>query len=149
MCANLVKAGYRVVASDARPECEGAAVECGALWSPRTAAVAGVAHVLITMLPGPREVEEAMAGAGDAVDALPAGAVGLDMTSNSPVVAGPIRERALGRGIDVLEAPAGGGVAAARARALQLFVGGDADVLQRPASNCEMNDSASRSGSAG
>jgi 3-hydroxyisobutyrate dehydrogenase len=35
------------------------------------------------------------------------------------------------RGIDVLDAPVGGGVAAARAGALQLFVGGESAVIDR------------------
>ncbi|MCW2898966.1 MAG: NAD(P)-dependent oxidoreductase [Streptosporangiaceae bacterium] len=137
MCANLVKAGYQVVAGDIRPECEDAAVACGARWSPATADIACAADVLITMLPGPQEVGKAMLGAG-AVDALPEGATWIDMTSNSPAVAEPIRERARARGVEVLEAPVGGGIRAARDGTLQLFVGGDAEVFNRHRSLLEV-----------
>jgi hypothetical protein len=88
MCANLVRAGYRVMAGDSRPECEDLALGCGARWSPATAEVAVSADVLITMLPGPREVRDAMLDSGGALDALPAGAAWIDMTGNSPAVAG-------------------------------------------------------------
>jgi 3-hydroxyisobutyrate dehydrogenase len=72
-----------------------------------------------------------MLGAGGALSALAAGAAWIDMTSNSPIAVRPIRELAIKRGVEVLDAPAGGGVQAARERRLQLYVGGDADVLSK------------------
>jgi 3-hydroxyisobutyrate dehydrogenase len=131
MCANLVNAGYQVVAGDVRSERETVAVACGARWSPTTAEVAAAADVFITMLPGPREVHEAMLGSGNALESLPVGATWIDMTSNSPTVVKPIRERARARGVEILEAPVGGGVPAAREGTLQLFVGGDAGLVER------------------
>jgi 3-hydroxyisobutyrate dehydrogenase-like beta-hydroxyacid dehydrogenase len=53
------------------------------------------------------------------------------MTSNSPAAARPVRERAMKQGVEVLEAPAGGGIAAAREGTLQLFVGGEPSVVER------------------
>jgi 3-hydroxyisobutyrate dehydrogenase len=131
MCANLVRAGYQVIASDVRPERESAVVACGADWSPTAAEAAAAAQVLITMLPGPPEVRAAMLAPGDIVEALPAEATWIDMTSNSPDLVAPIRERAHARGVGVLEAPVGGGVLAARAGTLHLFAGGHADLLDR------------------
>jgi 3-hydroxyisobutyrate dehydrogenase len=83
------------------------------------------------VLPGPDQVHTAMLGAGGALSTLPPGAAWIDMTSNSPMAVRPIRELALARGIGVLDAPAGGGVQAARERRLQLFAGGDADLLDK------------------
>ncbi|MFL6056521.1 MAG: NAD(P)-dependent oxidoreductase [Actinoallomurus sp.] len=131
MCRNLVRAGYRVMASDIDPAREEVVRACGAEWAPVTAEVAASADVLITMLPGPGEVSAAMVGSGGLVDALPAGAVWVDMSSNSPAAADPIRRRATARGIEVLDAPVGGGVAAAEAGTLRFFVGGDGAVLKR------------------
>jgi 3-hydroxyisobutyrate dehydrogenase len=130
ICANLVRAGYPVTVNDVRAEREAVALGCGAHWSPAAAGVARDADVLITVLPGPREVGEAMDGGG-AVDALRRGATWIDMTSNAPGAAAPIRERAVARGAGVLEAPMGGGVPAAREGTLQLFVGGEAEVFER------------------
>jgi 3-hydroxyisobutyrate dehydrogenase len=53
------------------------------------------------------------------------------MTSNSPAAARPIREQAIEQGVEVLEAPVGGGIAAARDGKLQLFVGGEASAVER------------------
>lgn len=131
MCAGLVRAGFDVTGYDARPDLASAAAAAGARWADRPADVAAGQDLLVTMLPGPGEVQEAMLGPAGLLAALPAGAVWLDMTSNSPLAARPVRERALSLGIEVREAPVGGGVAGARDGNLQLFVGGDPDILAR------------------
>ena len=131
MCAALVRAGYQVIAIDKRPECRDAAVACGAAWRDTPAQAAPAANVLITMLPGPVEVRAVMLGAGGALEELAGGATWIDMTSNSPSAVRPICEQAIGQGVQVLEAPAGGGIQAAREGKLQLFVGGEADTVER------------------
>jgi 3-hydroxyisobutyrate dehydrogenase len=131
MCANLVRAGYEVTAGDARGEREGAVTGCGARWKGAAAEVAAEVDVLITVLPGPGEVHDVMAGRGGVLAALPAAATWIDMTSSSPEVGRELFQAADARGVGVLEAPAGGGVAEARAGKLQLFVGGDAGLVER------------------
>jgi 3-hydroxyisobutyrate dehydrogenase len=131
MCAALVSAGYQVTATDERAEAEEAAVACGAVWRDTPAQAATAAGVLITMLPGPREVHAAMLGEAGALKGLAAGATWVDMTSNSPAAARPIREQAIKQGVEVLEAPVGGGIKAAREGKLQLFVGGEASAVER------------------
>jgi len=134
MCANLVRAGYPVVATDLRPECEQLAHSLGAQWSASTEATATRADVLITMLPGPAEVHDALLGAGGGLAALAPGATWIDMSSSSPDAAEPIQRLARERGVHTLEAPVGGGIPAARDGSLQLFAAGDAAVFasQRP-----------------
>lgn len=131
MCANLIQAGYEVIAWDLRGELESAVAGCGAQWGGTAAEVAAEADVLITMLPGPGEVHEVMAGRGGALAALPATATWIDMSTSSPAVGRVLAAAAGARGIGVLEAPVGGGVAAARAGTLQLFVGGDLALAER------------------
>jgi len=131
MCANLVRAGYAVTAGDARAERERAVTGCGARWVASAAEVAAVADVLITVLPGPGEVREVMAGPGGVLAALPLAATWIDMTSSSPRAGRVMAAAARARGIAVLEAPVGGGVPQARAATLQLFVGGDSAVVER------------------
>jgi 3-hydroxyisobutyrate dehydrogenase len=72
-----------------------------------------------------------MLGAAGALKGLAAGATWVDMTSNSPAAARPIREQAIKQGVGVLEAPVGGGIKAAREGKLQLFVGGEASAVER------------------
>ena len=131
MCAKLAGAGYAVTAGDLCAELEAAVTECGARWKSTSAEVAGAADVLITMLPGPQEVQDAMLEPGAALDALTPGATWIDMSSSSPAVGRRIAERARARGVGVLDAPVGGGVAAAVAGKLALFVGGDAMLVER------------------
>ena len=131
MCAALAKAGYEVTATDNRAERKPAALACGAGWRVTPAQAAATASVLISMLPGPREVHAAMLGEGGALTSLAAGATWIDMSSNSPAAARPVQEEAMQRGVEVLEAPVGGGIAAARAGTLQLFVGGKTNVVEK------------------
>jgi 3-hydroxyisobutyrate dehydrogenase len=131
MCAALVSAGYQITATDKSAEAEESAVACGAIWRDTPAQAAAAADVLITMLPGPREVQAAMLGEAGALEGLAAGATWIDMTSNSPAAAGPIQEQAMKQGVEVLEAPVGGGIADAHEGKLQLFVGGAASVVER------------------
>ena len=131
VCAALAGAGYEVIATDKRPESREAAAARGAAWRDTPAQAAAAAEVLITVLPGPAEVHAAMLGTGGALEKLAAGAAWIDMTSNSAAAARPIRERAIERGVEVLEAPAGGGAQAAGEGKLQLFVGGDAGAVER------------------
>jgi 3-hydroxyisobutyrate dehydrogenase len=130
MCANLVAAGHTVSAGDARAELEQAVTECGGQWRATLAEVAAGADVLITMLPGSREVREVMAGSG-VLTALPATAVWIDMSSSSAAAGRELAAAAQARGVGVLDAPVGGGILAARTGKLQVFVGGDAAVLDR------------------
>ena len=131
ICANLVRAGYRVQAADRRSEAAVAAARCGAHWVPQLSRLAAESDVLITVLPGPGEVREEMTGPGGMAEALRPGTTWIDMTSNSPAAMTGIQQGLLARGIQVLEAPAVGGVEAAEQGNLQLLVGGDAEVLAR------------------
>jgi 3-hydroxyisobutyrate dehydrogenase len=131
MCAALVRAGYQVTATDARAEAEETAVACGAAWRDTPAQAAAAAGVLITMLPGAGEVGAAMLGEAGALRSLAVSAAWIDMSSSSPAAIAPVRERALAQGVEVLEAPVGGGIAAAGAGKLQLFVGGEAAAVER------------------
>jgi len=131
MCARLAEADHRVAAADARPERVARAVLTGARPAGSPAAAAAGADIVITMLPGPREVGEAMTGAGGALAAMSVGAVWIDISSNSPAAGRELAAAARARGVDTLDAPAGGGVAAAEAGTLHLFAGGDRAVLER------------------
>jgi 3-hydroxyisobutyrate dehydrogenase len=62
ICANLVRAGYRVLAGDRRPEAARQAAGYGARWVPEVGRLAAGADILITVLPGPGEVRELMLG---------------------------------------------------------------------------------------
>ena len=128
VCARLAGAGIRVVAADLEPEREQHVRAAGASWDADTERLARQAAVLITVLPGSSELVEAM---GIALRTLQPGATWIDLTSAAPAAAAELVARAHRRGIECLDAPVGGGVEAAAAGALQLFVGGRREVIER------------------
>jgi 3-hydroxyisobutyrate dehydrogenase len=128
VCARLSHAGFTVVAGDRRPEREAPARAAGARWIAETPRLLDAADVLVTVLPGSAELEEVMAVA---IPALGPGKTWIDMTSAAPRQGRELMERAERRGAECLEATLGGGVAAARAGTLQLFVGGGQAVIAR------------------
>jgi 3-hydroxyisobutyrate dehydrogenase len=125
---SLVGAGFDVVAGDRDGGREQVVRAAGARWLGETAQVAAAADVLITVLPGTAELLEVMAAVGPA---LASGATWIDMTSCAPVAVRDLVETMRARGVDCLDAPAGGGPGAARIGALHLFVGGEAETVER------------------
>jgi 3-hydroxyisobutyrate dehydrogenase len=131
MSANILAAGHDLVVSDLRREAGAALLAGGAAWadSPREAALGR--DVVITMLPGPRHVEEVLLGPGGLLDGLADGAVWVDMSTSVPAVADRVRAVAEPGGVEVLDAPVSGMASGARAGTLQIFVGGRAETYQR------------------
>lgn len=128
LCGRLSHAGFTVIATDRRPECEAAASAAGARWITETPPLLDAADVLLTVLPGSAELEEVMAAA---IPALGPGKTWIDMTSAAPRQGRELMDRVEQHGAECLEATLGGGVAAARAGTLQLFVGGHPAVIAR------------------
>ena len=122
VCANLVRAGYVVTAGDVRAELESMV----AGWGGASAEVAAEAEVLITMLPAPRNCTMSCSCPAVRWQPCPA-ATWIDMTSTSPTAGKLLAEAAEARRIGVLDAPVGGGIPAAEAGTLQMFVGRDAE----------------------
>lgn len=134
ICARLVCAGHEVTAGDRRGELEARTVAYGARWSASPREVAAAADVLVTVLPDDDAVADALLSPGGALEGLREGSVWIDMSSCAPDAGGALAEQAAARGVRCLDAPLGGGVPAAEAGTLQLFVGGDPALLheQRP-----------------
>jgi 3-hydroxyisobutyrate dehydrogenase len=131
MSANILAAGHDLVVSDLRREA-GAALEAGgAAWAGSPGEAALGRDVVITMLPGPRHVEEVMLGPGGVLNGLASAAVWIDMSTSVPAVADRVRAVAEPRGVEVLDAPVAGMYSGARAGTLQIFVGGQAETYQR------------------
>ncbi|MBY8881040.1 NAD(P)-dependent oxidoreductase [Actinacidiphila acidipaludis] len=128
VCGRLTGAGHEVTVSDQNAERDAVARSCGAKWTGTAAAGAAGAEVLLTVLPGPAEVDSAVDDVVLAV--LAPGAVWIDLSSNTAEGAEPVRRRARAHGVGVLEAPMGGGPEDAGQGRLRLYVGGEADLLR-------------------
>lgn len=126
MVRNLARR-FTVRVYDNRAEAIQVATEAGCEPAATAADVAKGADIVITMLPGPTEIEAVMIGAGVGASMRP-GALWIDMSSSSlPVLQRVLAAHAAG-GWSALDAPVTGGVPGAAAGTLQVFVGGsDAD----------------------
>jgi len=130
MSGNVLAAGHDLVVHDVRPDAAAGVLAAGATWAD-SARQAGVDRdVVITMLPGPGQVEEVLLGPVGLLGGLPTGAIWVDMSTSVPAVADKVRALA-GSRITVLDAPVAGGVTGARDGTLQIFVGGASEDHQR------------------
>lgn len=128
---NLVAAGFDVVATDTRSEVAEAVADTGAGWSTDAGQAVAGADVVLTIMPGIPELRDLMTGPAPLLEALAPEATWIDLTSSSPLPTNPIQDAARARGVDVLEAPMGGGPQAAETGTLHLYVGGDTATFER------------------
>lgn len=130
--ARLVAAGHEVTVYDPREEARTAVEAFGAHWRHTAYDTLDSAQVVITLLPGSRELEAFLCGEyADLLTAAGAERSWIEMTSASPIVGRRFAAAAAQAGVAFLCAPLGGGPAAARDGRLTLYVGGDAAVLAR------------------
>jgi 3-hydroxyisobutyrate dehydrogenase len=123
MSRNVLAAGHELVVHDVRPDAAAGVLEAGASWAGSPREAGADREVVITMLPGPSQVEEVLLGPGGLLAGLPVGAAWIDMSTSIPAVADKVRALAGGR-ITVLDAPVAGGITGSRDGTLQIFVGG-------------------------
>jgi 3-hydroxyisobutyrate dehydrogenase len=131
MSRNVLAAGHDLVVHDSRRAAAADVLAAGARWAGSAREAAAGREIVITSLPGPRDVEQVLLGAGGLLEGLEAGAIWADMSTSTPEVAGRIRLLAEPRGVAVLDAPVSGMTTGARDGMLQIFVGGtEADYLR-------------------
>lgn len=129
MTRNLQAAGFRLVISDIRRESGDDLVAGGATWVDTAAEVAAASDVVITMLPTPRHVEAVLSGPAGILASVRPGLTWVDMSTSVPEVAE--RVRAEHPELVVLDAPVSGMSVGAANGTLQIFVGGDAEHVDR------------------
>ncbi|WP_382309244.1 NAD(P)-dependent oxidoreductase [Herbiconiux sp. UC225_62] len=92
---------------------------------------AAAVDVLVTVLPGPEELEFAMIGDGGALPVLHERALWIDLTSGDPRMARSLARAAEARGVQAVAAPMAGGPGDAEAGTLGFFVGGEPGSVER------------------
>ena len=122
------KGGHDLIVHDLRPEAAEPHLAAGAKWAESPAAVGRDADIVLTSLPGPREVE---AVADGLIQAMRRGVPWFDLSTNSPTVVRRLHERFAAKGIPLLDAPVSGGPKGAKSGKLALWVGGDRAVFDR------------------
>jgi 3-hydroxyisobutyrate dehydrogenase len=131
MSSNILAAGHDLVVRDVRPDAAAGLLAAGAAWAESPHQAGADRDVVITMLPGPSQVEEVLRGPSGLLAGLPASATWIDMSTSVPAVADRVRASAGSGGPAIMDAPVAGGVTGATDGTLQIFVGGAAEDYQR------------------
>lgn len=128
MARNLMKAGYDLVIYNRSQGKVDELVAEGAEPAQKLGEVAQKCEIVIIMLPGPPEVREVMDGL---LERATEGALIVDMSSSSPVLARELAGTAEKRGVCMLDAPVSGGDAGAKEGSLSIMVGGTGEDFDR------------------
>ena len=131
MAANVLKAGYALCVHDIRAEAATPLLESGASWGESPRAVAQASDVVLTSLPGPREVEAVALGEEGIIRSITPGAVYIDLSTSAPALTRRIHRLFHERGSHVIEAPLRGSPAGAQVRRLVILASGEEVVFQR------------------
>jgi 2-hydroxy-3-oxopropionate reductase len=132
MARNLMRAGRELVLHNrTRRKAEELAAEGEAEVADSPAEVARECRVTVTMLPGPPEVEEVVAGEGGLLESAREGSLIVDMSTSSPLLARKLARLARERGVGVLDAPVSGGDVGAIEGTLSIMVGAEEADFER------------------
>ena len=129
MAGHLQKAGHSLHVYNRTKAKAQDLIAAGATWHDSAGSAAAQADVVITMLGFPTDVESQYLGAGGIVERAKEGALLIDMTTSSPVLARTIANAAAKRGMASLDAPVSGGDLGAREARLVIMVGGDQEAF--------------------
>lgn len=131
VATNLLRAGYALTVYDVREAGMAQVVGEGAKRASSPADVAAASDVIMTSLPGPREVEAVATGHAGIIHGIRAGSVYVDLSTNAPTLIRNLHRRFGEVGAEVLDAPLGGRSPLAWERKLTVMVGGDRATFER------------------
>ena len=131
MAGNLLEAGHELVVHNRTRNKAKQLVARGASVADSPREVAENSAIIITMLPGPPEVEEVLAGEGGLLEGTVRGSLIVDMSTSSPVLARELAHTARERCVGMLDAPVSGGDLGARDGTLSIMVGGEEGDFER------------------
>jgi 3-hydroxyisobutyrate dehydrogenase len=132
MAANLARAGFELAVWNRTAEkAERFARDHGARAAASPADAAEGAQALITIVPDAPEVESVLFGEQGAAEALPGGALVVDMSTIAPTASRAVGERLAQSDIGFLEAPVSGSRPKAEDGTLTVMAGGERDAFER------------------
>lgn len=131
MASHLMAAGHELHVHNRTRQKAQPLLDAGARWHASAGDAAAEADLVITMLGFPKDVEETYLGQGGVVQRARPGALLIDMTTSSPLLARRIGEAARSRGLEALDAPVSGGDVGAREARLVIMAGGEPAAYER------------------
>ncbi len=131
MVTNLLTTGFDVSVYDIQPEKAEVLLAAGASWRNSIPEVVGDADVIMTSLPGPKQLEAVMLGDTGVIAHARPKTVWLDTGTNSIEIMTKISSLASEKEIDSIAAPVSGGAKGAETGTLSMFVGGNQETFDK------------------
>jgi 2-hydroxy-3-oxopropionate reductase len=131
MAGNLLAAGHEIVVHNRTRTKAEQLIAYGVRVADSPRELAEVSDIIITMLPGPPEVEEVVSGEGGLLEGTAEGSLIVDMSTSSPILAQQLAHTARERGVRMLDGPVSGGDIGARDGTLSIMVGGEDEDFER------------------
>jgi 2-hydroxy-3-oxopropionate reductase len=131
MAGNLLEAEHELVVHNRTRTKAQQLISYGARVADSPRELAEVSDIIITMLPGPPEVEEVVAGEGGLLEGAAEGSLIVEMSTSSPLLARQLAHTARERGVRMLDGPVSGGDVGARDGTLSIMVGGEDEDFER------------------
>jgi len=131
MAGNLLEAEHELVVHNRTRTKAEQLISYGARVADSPRELAEVSDIIITMLPGPPEVDEVVAGEGGLLEGAREGSLIVDMSTSSALLARQLAHTARERGVRMLDGPVSGGDVGARDGTLSIMVGGEDEDFER------------------
>lgn len=131
MARQLIRGGCQLVVYDLRPGAVENLLELGAEPADSPAEVAARCSIVFTSLPGPTQIETAVAGPDGILDAAIPGDIHVDLSTNSLNGVRRIAQLEAAAGITHIDAPVTGGVGRAGEGTLTVLGSGDPGVYEQ------------------
>jgi 3-hydroxyisobutyrate dehydrogenase len=131
MAANLARAGFSVTGWNRTPGRADELTELGVPFAPTAAAAAADAEFGVICVSDTPDVEAILFGADGVVDGAAPGTLVIDCSTIAPSGSWDFAARLDERDLRMIDAPVSGGSEGARNATLSIFVGGEADDVER------------------
>jgi 3-hydroxyisobutyrate dehydrogenase len=132
LARSLLDSGrHELLVHDLRQEAASELLARGAAWADSPAELAGQVDMVLTSLPGPREVRVVMEESGGVLEGLRPGSTWIELSTTDRTQLLRLAEQVATLGGTALECPVTGGVAKAHEGKATFFVGGDRAAYDR------------------
>lgn len=142
MALNVLKGGHRLTVYDLNPQAIETLVKAGATAASSPREVGAASEIVVTMLPEPQHVEEAVLGADGVAAGLKPGGIVVDMSTIDPQTSVRVGDELRRRGFDLVDSPVGKTSEHAATGTLTLMVGGNPEAIKtvQPVLDCMGSD---------
>ena len=131
MAYNLCKAEFEVSVHDLNKDLSRRHLEAGATWADSVKDIAQNNEVIMTSLPGPKEVQDVALRADGLLANMKPGTVWFDLSTNSVTVVRALHAQFKEKGIHMLDAPVSGGPRGAKTGKCAIWVGGEKEIFEK------------------